>query len=490
MQGRAETRSPRQLRIMLVLPEFPPAIGGMQTHAVYLTQHLQRQGHEVCVYTYQGATPYKMGAAQQFDADLTFPVHRVMSRIGYWHSVGLLVDAARDLRPDLIYSSTTFYGLLDELCDVPVICRSVGNDVMRPWIAYPFHAASKMLSNWRLEEPLYDLFRKLETPELVETIFRDRRVELMSLAARSATRILANSQFTKDLLEEEAGCQADRVQILVGGVETDLFWNVRQNGCQVIRDRLGIPRDRFLLSTICRLVDKKGVDFLIRAFASFHPHRRNWHLMVCGTGRRALRYERLARALGIADRVTFTGPVPHTDIHKYFGITDAFVLASRVHQHEATGLRDAETMGRVLCEANAAGVPVVAANSGGIPSVVTHGENGLLFEVDDAQDLLQQLLHLREHPDHAEQMRRTGRRLARTRFDWSVVLAHHEKAFLEALDQRSSNGNDHLPSDGNGNGRRLSGGNGNGHGLFGHNGSGNAPSFARSLIATLTRPFG
>ena len=29
------------------------------------------------------------------------------------------------------------------------------------------------------------------------------------------------------------------------------------------RDRLGIPRDRFLLSTICRLVDKKGVDFLI-----------------------------------------------------------------------------------------------------------------------------------------------------------------------------------------------------------------------------------
>ncbi len=484
MPGPVENRPPRRLRIMLILPEFPPAIGGMQTHAVYLTQHLQRQGHEVCVYTYQGATPYKMGAAEQFDAELTFPVHRVMSRIGYWHSVGLLVAAADQFRPDLIYSSTTFYGLLDKLCDVPVICRSVGNDVMRPWIAYPFHAASKMLSNWRLEEPLYDFFRKLETPELVETIFRDRRVKLMSLAARSATRILANSKFTKDLLEVEAGCQSDRVQILVGGVETDLFWNVRKNGCHDIRDRLGIPRDRFLLSTICRLVDKKGVDFLIRAFASFHPHRRNWHLMICGNGRRAQRYERLARSLGIADRVTFTGPVPHTDIHNYFGITDVFVLASRVHRHEATGLRDAETMGRVLCEANAAGVPVVAANSGGIPSVVTHGENGLLFNVDDAEDLLRQLQHIQDQPDHVEQMQRTGRHLARTRFDWSVVLAHHETAFLEALDQRAANNN------GNGNGTYA--GNGNGNGTFAGNGNGNGrarASFARSLIQTLARPF-
>jgi phosphatidylinositol alpha-1,6-mannosyltransferase len=174
---------------MLILPEFPPAIGGMQTHAVYLTQHLQRQGHDVCVYTYQGATPFKMDAARQFDDALTFPVHRVMSRIGYWHSVGLLVDAARVYRPDLIYSSTTFYGLLDKLCDVPVICRSVGNDVMRPWIAYPFRFASKMLSSWRLEEPLYDFFRKLETPELVETIFprssSRRRPAVRATACRS-----------------------------------------------------------------------------------------------------------------------------------------------------------------------------------------------------------------------------------------------------------------------------------------------------------------
>ena len=47
-------------------------------------------------------------------------------------------------------------------------------------------------------------------------------------------------------------------------------------------------------------------------------------------------------------------------------------------------------MGRVLCEANAAGIPVLASRSGGIPSVVTHEDNGLLFDSDDAADFLEQ----------------------------------------------------------------------------------------------------
>ncbi|MFH2008935.1 MAG: glycosyltransferase family 4 protein, partial [bacterium] len=213
--GSARTGTAKRLRIMLILPEFPPSIGGMQTHARYLSEHLHDQGHTVRVYTYQGASPFQQEEADRTDAELPFPVHRVMSRIGYWHTIQLLVEAARGFRPDLIYSSNTFYGLLDDLCDVPVICRSVGNDVMRPWIAYPFRLASNVVSNWRIEEPLYDFFRSVETPELVETIFRDKRVRLMARSARSATRILANSQFTKDLLENEAGVNGNQVEILV-----------------------------------------------------------------------------------------------------------------------------------------------------------------------------------------------------------------------------------------------------------------------------------
>jgi phosphatidyl-myo-inositol dimannoside synthase len=71
------------------------------------------------------------------------------------------------------------------------------------------------------------------------------------------------------------------------------------------------------------------------------------------------------------------------------------VLASREQVDPRTGLRDVETMGRVLCEAHAAGVPVVASRSGGIPSIVDHGRNGLLFEENDLDGLIHGIERLR-----------------------------------------------------------------------------------------------
>lgn len=416
----------------MILPEFPPAIGGMQTHAHYLSAHLSQQGHDLRIYTYQGATTFRQEEAQAFDHALGIPVHREMSRIGYFHNLELLEAEVRRFRPDLIYSSTVFYGILSQRTGIPVVCRSVGNDVMRPWIAYPYELASGALSNWRLERPLFDFFRKVDTPELIEMVFRERRLSLMADAARAATRILANSHFTQGLLEE-VGVARQRIEVVVGGVEASRFGGVPRERATELKRRLGLAPDTTVLMTACRLVDKKAVDFLLTTFAGVDPARRRWHLLVIGQGRRAQKLEQLAHSLGIGGQVTFTGPVPHQQIHDYFAMTDVFVLASRVHQDPLTGLRDAETMGRVLLEANAAGVPVVAASSGGIPSVVAHGVNGLLFQPDHAPDLVRQIEAVLQQPRLTQEITRQGRILARTRFDWAHVLEAHETSFYHVL---------------------------------------------------------
>ena len=113
-------------------------------------------------------------------------------------------------------------------------------------------------------------------------------------------------------------------------------------------------------------------------------------MIVVGDGKERRRCEGQVAAAGVSDAVRLVGKVPQQDVQRYFAAADYFVLASRVTTHRVSGLQDAETMGRVLCEANAAGVPVLASRSGGIPSVVTHGDNGLLFESDDAGDFLVQ----------------------------------------------------------------------------------------------------
>jgi phosphatidylinositol alpha-1,6-mannosyltransferase len=424
-------------RVLLVLTEFPPRIGGMQTHAGYLLKHLLASGYAVSVITYQPASPEEHAATLTFDQQLGVKIHRRLSRLGFWHNIERITELGRRFRPNLVYCSTVFYGYLRDTLDVPVICRSVGNDVLRPWIAYPFRPGSRVLSTPYVDDRLYKFFRRFDYPELIEVLFRDQRHELMRRSARRMDRVIANSSFTASLLEE-IGLQREQIDILVGGVEAKRFAPRPGFDRTRLRSALGIPQDAYLMTTACRLVAKKGIDFLLPAMPRIRREIPNAHLLIIGEGRHGRRYQRLATQLGLLDCVTFAGRVDHQRIHEYYWTSDVFVLASRVQLDPTTGLRDAETMGRVLCEANAAALPTVAARSGGIPSVVTHEENGLLFRPDDLDDLLEQLQRVRQDRILRERLVWRGRNIARDRFDWSVILDEHHKTFAEVLS--SANG--------------------------------------------------
>ena len=82
------------MRLLLVLTEFPPSIGGMQTHASYLSHHLRETGHAVEVVTYRSENRKKSVLARQFDSQLDFVVHRVLSRLSYWYNIHTLRNIA------------------------------------------------------------------------------------------------------------------------------------------------------------------------------------------------------------------------------------------------------------------------------------------------------------------------------------------------------------------------------------------------------------
>lgn len=423
-------------RLLLVLTEFPPRIGGMQTHALYLSRHFHEMGYRVSVVTYRPSTPWERDAAQELDDGLGFKVHRVLSRVSFWHNIELLRRLARGAKPDLIYCSTVFYGFLRDTAHVPIVARSVGNDVLRPWIAYPFRFGSNILAIPRLDNKLYNFFRQLEYPEALERLFREKRHDMVRQSARQLDLILANSDFTAELLAG-LGVAEERVKLLVGGVDAKRFDGGPERSApeiQQLRRTLRVGNGAYVITTVCRLVAKKGIDFLLRSFPAVRRVIPNAHLLVVGVGHHSNRLRRLARELGLAECVTFAGRVNHLDIHLYYRLSDLFVLASRVQANPSTGFRDAETMGRVLCEANAAGVPVVATRSGGIPSVVAHGENGLLFESDNEAGLLNQIRRIHTDPRLTRGLVRTGRLMAYQRFDWSVVLKAHEGYFATMLD--------------------------------------------------------
>lgn len=393
-------------RLLLILTEFPPSFGGMQTHAVQLCRYLQQKGYRAEVATYRGP-----------EVAFPFPVHRCLSRISFVENLCRLETLARRVRPDALYSSTVFYGRLAAATGIPMIARSAGNDVLRPWIVWPYRWLSGTLGRPWLEDSLYRRFRKLERPEWVESLLLERRSAEVRESVRGLAHVLANSEYTAGLLR---GLSAASVEILAGGVDAKRFRRQRDT-----RDELGLPRDRHVVMTACRMVPKKGLDLLMRAVARLAGA----HLVVAGDGKQMARCEALACELGIEGRVTFAGRVAHHDLRRYYWAADQFVLASREHVDQRTGLRDVETMGRVLCEAHAAGVPVVASRSGGIPSVIDHGRNGLLFEEDNLEALVDAMERVRGDGALARRLADEGVRDAVQRWDWEVVCGAHERAF-------------------------------------------------------------
>lgn len=421
---------------LLIQPEYPPAVGGMQTHAAALARYLHERGHRLAVVTYaQPEDPHTVAAATAYDADQPFPTFRCLSRLSYWANLRTLQRLVDQLRPELIYASTPFYGLLTELTGLPVVCRSVGTDVMRCWIPYPFQRGSSIAAYPLVERQLEGIYRRLRTPAWVDDLFYDARRRLVCRGARAASAIVANSGYTRDRLLE-LGVDPGLVNVVAGGVDAARFARSGQAGFERQPDT---PRIGPTILTVCRLVGKKGVDVLLQATAVARTELPGLSLLVVGDGPEREKCRCFGEQLGLDGAVRFMGRVPHERVVDFYHASDFFVLASKVHQKHGRWA-DVETMGRVICEANAAGIPVIATETGGVPSLVTNEENGLLVPPDDPAALATAMVRMWRSPALRVRVREAGLKRARQQFDWKVVVGAYEEIFERAKGSRFRGG--------------------------------------------------
>jgi len=151
------------------------------------------------------------------------------------------------------------------------------------------------------------------------------------------------------------------------------------------RARLGLDAGAYVVVGLGRLIRIKGFDLLVRALPSVAARIPSTRLVVVGDGPERAGLEAIAASLGVSDRVRLTGET--TDVPSHLVAADVVVVPSRN-----------EGMGRVLVEAMALGLPVVATAVGGIPAVVTDGECGRLVEPDDVAALAAALVELGRDP--------------------------------------------------------------------------------------------
>jgi len=180
---------------------------------------------------------------------------------------------------------------------------------------------------------------------------------------------------------------------------------------------------------VARLVEVKGTEYLIRAFAIAAQKHRSARLVIIGDGPLRRKLERLAQSCGVAERVEFLGAMAHAQVLARMRRAAMLVLPS-----VRTASGRVEGLGMVTLEAAAIGVPVIGSRLGGIPEVVEDGETGFLVPERDPQALAARMQALLDDEALRRRLGAVARQRAERDFDITRQTAALEDLYDAVLE--------------------------------------------------------
>jgi glycosyltransferase involved in cell wall biosynthesis len=207
-------------------------------------------------------------------------------------------------------------------------------------------------------------------------------------------------------LRQELHAVAPRAAVVVvpNGANPDRF--VPHSG-DVVRSRLQLG-NRIVVGFVGTLWRWHGLELLFRALARLE--RQDLHLLVVGDGQMRAELEELARTLGIEDRTTLTGKVPHDQMPDYLAAMDVTVLPAERRRH-ASPMKVLEYM--------AMAKPTVAPGLPNVEEILTDGIDGVLFAPDDESALAEALRSLLDDEVRRVQLGANARRKVEQSFNWN-----------------------------------------------------------------------
>ena len=378
-------------RIALVPSAYPPTLGGVQEVTRNLALALTAAGDEVEVWTQHqdGRAPSVEILDGLTVRRFSFPLPRahlpsaVASLPEAFATILALRRAVAEFAPDLLHihcfgPNGAYATVLSRLTGVPLVVTLHGETVMDD----------------------SDVF---ETSLTLRTALR--------LGLKRAAAVTACSRFTLDDAHRRFGLPPGAGEVIFNGVVLDDQPDPDSGAPP------GRPADSRYVLALGRVVEKKGFDLLIRAFARISPRHPDVVLAIGGDGPAAAFLQALVDELGIADRVRFLGRLSRREVAVAMARAEIFVMPSRL-----------EPFGVVVLEAWRAGRPVVATNRGGPPEFVDDGETGLLVDPFDTAALAGAVDRLLSDPELRRALGAAGRaRVAG--FDWPTIAGEYRRRY-------------------------------------------------------------
>lgn len=383
------------MKCLMVTSIFPPINGG--SAVVY--ESIARYSPPGSVHVLATCMDYQTGdripGAEEYDAAASFPV----TRLDF-------------LRPRMRPQGGFVRRLCTRICeDVPLyanvlrtasrIVREEGIDIVcvgelasLSWVGQ----ALKRLHGVKVVNYIHGEEVTVEMPYLR---FGSKRKEYLA----KADGVVAVSNYTKQVLMEKMEVPEEKIARISNGVDTQFFSEgPRPDG---LLQRHGLEGRRLLLS-VGRLVERKGIDNVIRALPEVARTVPEVCYVVVGQGEDRERLDRVVREAGMQEHVHFAGRVSMEDLRDFYRACDVFVLANREMEN-----KDTEGFGLVFLEANACGKPAISGLAGGVTDAVRHGENGLNVDGTDVARIADTLTRVLTDEALYTRLAEGGRKVAR-----------------------------------------------------------------------------
>jgi glycosyltransferase involved in cell wall biosynthesis len=194
-------------------------------------------------------------------------------------------------------------------------------------------------------------------------------------------RYIAITESVKDHMIYQEHLPGHKIVVIPYGVPTPVHTYPREE----LRQRLGIPQEKFVIGFVGRLSVQKNIPLLISAVTNLSRELSNLWCVIVGGGELAEYLTSLVREQNITN-VRFLGP--KTNAADLMPAFDILCLPSSW-----------EGLGLVLIEAMQRHVPIIGSRAGAIPEVLAQGKAGFLFEAGDDAALAETIRNLYYHPD-------------------------------------------------------------------------------------------
>lgn len=163
--------------------------------------------------------------------------------------------------------------------------------------------------------------------------------------------------------------------------------------------------NRKVILFLGRIVKLKGLDYLIESFSLLEKNENKVSLMIAGDGPDRIKYEELAKKLGIKS-ILFVGRVSKKDIASYYNACDIFVLPSIFHKQSY------DPWGLVINEAMAFGKPIIATNAvGASTDMIKDGYNGYIAKEKNVGELFESMKKILSDEEKMRVMGETSRKI-------------------------------------------------------------------------------